>query len=98
MKPNPLAVRFSMDRALAIRRSLSAFVCGIFSFFPVLGAVPAVCAIAQWWSVRSRYKDQWNPASAYLRAGLALAVLGLLSAMLLFVVLALAISNSYRFD
>ena len=87
-----------MDRITAIRRSLAVFVCGIMSFVPVLGVVPAVCAIGQWWVVRSRYKNQWNPASSYLRAGVILGLVGVLSAMLLFAVLAIWIANNYRFD
>jgi hypothetical protein len=87
-----------MDRIAAIRRSLAIFIYGIMSLVPVLGVIPAVCAIGQWWVVRSRYKDRWNPASQYLRAGVILALLGISSAFLLFLVLAIWISNNYRFD
>jgi hypothetical protein len=91
-------VHLAVDRITAIRRSLTTFVCGISSFLPVLGVIPAVCAIGQWWLVHSRFGDQWNPASAYLRVGFVLALLGLLSSMVLVFVLAVAISNKYLFD
>jgi hypothetical protein len=83
-----------MDRITAIRRSLAAFVCGIFGFMPVIGIIPAACALTHWWAVRSKYRDQWNPASAYLRTGLAFALFGILSTTLLVAVIALAIINA----
>ncbi len=83
-----------MDRITAIRRSLAAFVCGIFGFLPLIGIIPAACALNHWWAVRSKYRDQWNPASAYLRAGVAFALFNLLSTTLLGAVIALAIANS----
>ena len=83
-----------MDRVTAIRRSFAAFVCGILAFLPLIGIIPAVCALNHWWAVRSNYRDQWNPASPYLRAGVAFALFSLLSTTLLGAVLALAIANS----
>ena len=83
-----------MDRVTAIRRSLAAFVWGLFGWLPVLGLVPAVRALTHWWVVRSNFRNQWNPASAYLRAGTVLAVFGLLSTIVLGVVIALAIADS----
>jgi hypothetical protein len=83
-----------MDRATAIRRSLAAFVWGLFGFLPLLGLVPALRALTHWWVVQSNFRDQWNPASAYLRAGMVLAGFGLLSTLLLGVVIALVIADS----
>jgi hypothetical protein len=80
-----------MDRITAIRKSLAVFVYGIIGILPLVGLVPAVCALSQWWRVRSGYRSQWNPASAYLRAGSALALFGLLSSILLGLVIAIAI-------
>jgi hypothetical protein len=84
-----------MDRASAIRRSLATFVWGLFGWLPVLGLIPAVCALSHWWIVRSNFRDQWNPASAYLRAGMVFAGFGLLSTILLAAVIALAIVGSF---
>jgi hypothetical protein len=83
-----------MDRITAIRKSLAAFVCGIIGVLPVLGLIAAVSAIRHGWDVRSQFRGQWNPASAYLRAGVALALFGLLSSLLLGSVIALAIADS----
>ena len=83
-----------MDRVTAIRRSLAAFVWGLFGFLPLLGLVPALQALTHWWVVHSNFRDQWNPASAYLRAGMVLAGFGLLSTLLLGVVIALVIADS----
>ena len=83
-----------MDRITVIHRSLSAFVCGIFAFLPLIGLIPAVCALHHWRIVRANYADQWNPAARYLRIGVAFASFGLLSTILLGAVIALAIVNS----
>ena len=83
-----------MDRITAIRRSLAAFVWGIIGFIPVIGVIPAVCALGHWWAVQSKYRDPWNPASTYLRVGGALALFGLLSTALLAVVVFIAISDA----
>jgi len=83
-----------MDRVTVIRRSLAAFVWGLFGFVPLLGLVPALLALTPCWAVRSNSRDQWNPASAYLRAGMFLAGFGLLSTILLGFVIALAIADS----
>ena len=74
-----------MDRATAIRKSLTVFVCGIIGFLPLVGLVPAIYALFSWIKIRLRYGNEWNPASAYLDGGLALALVGLLGSLLLFV-------------
>jgi len=82
-----------MDRITAIRRSLAAFVCGILGLLPVLGLIPAVWALGLSSAVRSQYRDEWNPAVMYLRAGVILAILGILNTVLLVAVLAFAIAT-----
>ena len=82
-----------MDLITAIRRSLTVFVLGIVGALPVIGLLPAICALGYWWAVHSAYGDQWNPASGYLRAGAALALFGLLSTVLLVVVIAFSIAT-----
>ena len=66
-----------MPRITVIQLSLRAFVCGLFAILPVIGLLPAVCALSSWARIRLRYPDEWNPASNYLSWGTALAVLGL---------------------
>ena len=82
-----------MDRITAIRRSLAAFVFGIFALVPLVGVLPAICALGHWWAVQSKFRTEWNPASGYLRAGGAFALWGILSSALLVLVLAISISN-----
>ena len=72
-----------MDPATAIRTSLTGFVCGLVGLLPIMGLPLAVYALLCWSNVRLRYRDRWNPASAYLRAGAAFALFGLLSSALL---------------
>ena len=86
-----------MDRATAIRRSLAAFVWGLIGVVPVIGLIPAVCALGHWWAVQANYKDPWNPASAYQAAGGLLAVIGLLSTTLIGAALAVAVCSSDSF-
>jgi hypothetical protein len=66
-----------MPRIIVIQLSLRAFVCGLVGVLPVIGVVPALCALSCWVRIRRRYPDEWNPASNYLRWGSILAVLGL---------------------
>jgi hypothetical protein len=66
-----------MFRIIVIQLSLRAFVCGLFAMLPVIGLVPAVCALSSWARIRWRYPNEWNPASGYLSWGATLAVLGL---------------------
>ena len=72
-----------MPRILVIRKSLRAFVCGMVGFLPIVGVVPGLYALFCWARIRSRYPDEWNPASAYLSWGARLALIGLLSTALL---------------
>ena len=66
-----------MDRITAIRKSLTAFTCGIIGCVPFLGLIPAIVALVIVGRVRSKYRD-WNPAGRYLFWGGALGALGIL--------------------
>jgi hypothetical protein len=70
-------------RIVVIKRSLVAFRCGLIGFIPILGLIPAICALLCWGGIYFRYRQEWNPASAYLDAGARMAVLGLLLSALL---------------
>jgi hypothetical protein len=72
-----------MPRIIVIRNSLTAFVCGLIGVLPLIGVVPGVYALICWGRIRVRYRDEWNPASAYLSFGALFALLGLLSSALL---------------
>ena len=78
-----------MNRITAIHKSLRAFVCGLVGFLPFIGLVPAIYALVCWAHVRARYRDAWNPASAYLSWGARLATLGLLASGLIVAVIAI---------
>ncbi len=79
-----------MDFATAIRKSLTAFACGIIGLVPFVGVVPAVCALFLSVRVRSGYRD-WNPASIYLKWASGLGVLGIVVTLLTGFFIALAI-------
>jgi hypothetical protein len=82
-----------MDRITVIRKSLTAFVCGIVGFLPFVGFVPAVYTLVCWARIRSEYGTEWNPAAAYLDGGIWLALLGLAgSALIIAVVLVTSVS------
>lgn len=69
-------------RIIVIKESLTAFGCGLVGFIPIIGLIPALCALLCWRRVYFRYRHEWNPASAYLDAGTCLAVVGLLLSIL----------------
>jgi len=71
-----------MDRITAIKESLATFVCGVLSFFPIVGIIPAIYALANWRHVRAHYRGEWNPADYYLRWGMILALISLLGTLL----------------
>jgi hypothetical protein len=66
-----------VPRIIVIQLSLRAFVCGLVGVLPVIGLVPGLYALSCWARIRRCYRDEWNPASNYLRWGSILAVLGL---------------------
>jgi hypothetical protein len=82
-----------LSRIIVIRKSLAAFVCGLFGFLPFLGLVPGLYALCCWSRIRTRYPNEWNPAAAYLSWGARLSVLGLLgTALIVSVILVEALS------
>ena len=83
-----------MDRITAIRQSLTGFVCGIMGFVPVIGLLPGLYAIICWSRVRRLHRDQWNPASGYLKGGAILGLLGALSSALMILAIGLAVINN----
>ena len=79
-----------MPRIIVIRKSLTAFVCGLIGFLPIIGVLPGLYALSCWNHIHSRYPDEWNPASAYLSWGARLALLGLLASALIVVAVILS--------
>ena len=80
-----------MDRIEVIEKSLTCFVCGIAGLLPIVGLFPAVHALYCRQKVRAVYGTQWNPASAYLKAGYVLGLLGVLSSTLFILAIAAAV-------
>ena len=72
-----------MPRIYVIRTSLTAFVCGLIGFLPLIGLLPGIYALLCWARIRFRYPGEWNPAAAYLSWGARLAVLGMLGSILI---------------
>jgi hypothetical protein len=66
-----------MDRITAIEKSLRAFTCGFFGVIPFIGIIPAIYALICWAHVRNAFRQEWNPAAAYLDCGVILSLLGL---------------------
>lgn len=77
-----------MDRISAIEKSLTCFVYGIVGLIPVIGLFPAVHALWCCGKVRAGYGTQWNPASSYLKGGMVLGLLGVLSSAITILVIA----------
>lgn len=72
---------------MVIRKSLAAFVCGLFGFLPFIGIVPGLYALVSWARIHFSHHDEWNPASAYLSWGARLSLLGLLGTALIVAVI-----------
>lgn len=83
-----------MDRITVIEKSLTCFVCGIVGLLPIIGLFPAVHALYCWRKVRAGYGTQWNPASGYLKGGLVLGLLGVLSSTLFMFAIGAAICEN----
>jgi hypothetical protein len=64
------------ERIITIRKSLRVFCCGLASLLPIIGLVPAACALVGGW--RLRPFKQTNPARRYVKVGFALAIIGIL--------------------
>lgn len=84
-----------MDRITVIKKSLSAFVCGIIGYFPLIGLAPALYALHCWSDVRHHYRD-WNPARRYLTWGAVLGGLGLLNSILTLFAIGMALVDFVR--
>jgi hypothetical protein len=67
------------ERIEVIEKSLRIFTCGLLGLIPVIGLIPAVYAAFAGARLYSRHRRDWNPAEAYLKWGMtvALASLGL---------------------
>ena len=72
-----------MDRIDGIRKSLAAFVCGLFGLVPAIGIPFAVAAIVYFIRARLRKNAEWNPAETHLDWGVRFAILGLVITLLL---------------
>ena len=81
-----------LDRVTVIRQSLSVFVCGIASLLPLIGIVPAVCALLRAAQIHRGYHE-FNPAAAYAQWGARLAMLGMSVTILAAVALGLSIAS-----
>jgi hypothetical protein len=86
---NPQLDDGAIRRIEAIKQSLRGFVLGMIGVLPLIGIAPAIGTLWISSRVRSRLGKQWNPASAYLKCGVVLAVLGLVISSLLIGVLLL---------
>ena len=62
------------ERIQVIEKSLSIFVCGLLSMIPVIGLIPGIYAIFAGAQLYTRWRKDWNPASAYLLRGMNLAL------------------------
>jgi len=80
-----------MDRITAIRKSLSSFGCGLVGVLPVIGLLPALYALFNWYRVRKRYGREWNPAAAYLHWGALFALFGVMLSALVAAAIAISI-------
>lgn len=58
------------ERIHVIEKSLRIFVCGIAGLIPLIGLIPAVYAIFSGARLYSRWRNDWNPAAAYLNRGM----------------------------
>lgn len=83
-----------VDRIALVRKSLNAFICGVFGLLPIIGLVPAVWAIGYWIRIRLRSRNVWNPASLYLELSVLLGVVGILISLFAVAIIALAIASS----
>jgi hypothetical protein len=79
-----------LDRIAIIRQSLAVFICALIGLVPVVGLFPATCALVRGCRV-SRAQREFNPARHYLRWGIALAVLGILSSFVFALMIGLSL-------
>jgi hypothetical protein len=81
-----------LDRVTVIRQSLSVFVCGIGALLPLIGFVPAVCALLRAAQIHRGYHE-FNPAAAYARWGVRFALLGISVTILAATAIGLSIAS-----
>lgn len=81
-----------MDRIRIIKKSMSAFICGLFGLLPVFGLPFGIAALVQFVQVR-RQSTEWNPAERYLDWGAILALLGFLLTLFALVIAFLGALN-----
>ncbi len=74
-----------MDRVRLIERTFWCYRAGWASLVPILGLFPAAIAFHLFWKIRedADAEGEWNPASAYLWAGLMLSLVGGAESMLI---------------
>jgi hypothetical protein len=91
MSSSPAATREPMSLSDAISTSIRAFIWGIFGLAPLVGLLPALYAMVCWSRVHHFFRGEWNPASAYLAAGMVFAVLGFLSSVVIILCIAASV-------
>lgn len=67
-----------MDKVRVINGSLRCFMLGWVSLIPLLGLPAGFIAVLEYQAVKRLSQREWNAAQNYLRAGLVLAILGIL--------------------
>jgi len=82
-----------VDRINVIRKSVSAFVCGVFGLLPVIGFPFAVAAVVQFILVRRRKTTDWNPAERYLDWAGVFALIGFVLTLIVVALVLLAVIN-----
>lgn len=83
-----------MERIALIRRSLTAFACGLVGLLPVIGIPFGVSALFFFIKARLKKNAPWNPASDYLDLAAVFALIGLiLSLITVGIVAAIVINN-----
>ena len=86
-----------MDRIEVIRKSLAAYVYGLFGLLPIFGLPFGLAAIVLFVLVRKQKRPDWNPAERYLDWSVWFALIGVvLSLVLIGVLMALAIQRMAR--
>ena len=85
-----------MNRVTAINQSLLAFFVGLLGLIPVIGFLPSLWVLLRWSRVRTHFGGQWNPAGVYLKAGLILALLGILSTIFFVTMFVLAAQGIFN--
>jgi hypothetical protein len=83
------------QRIQVLNGSLRCFVLGWFGLVPLLGLPFGVWALVVFWKTRRQAAGYRNPARAYLRSGLGLAIAGLLFSVVTTMTINLALYHAY---